>query len=428
MRPTDRKPPGAAPPERIPHSAAQLPPAAAQDAVQQNCTAPDLHIQQAEAFGEQASGPQNAPKPSAAGTSPNAPKQPPEVIASAPALSAPQTGTMPSAAGQDAAHNAHIPQDASGVPTAIPQSISGQPAARDMHVAPADAPSERTSAPRPGTFGEQTSAPQNAPKPSAVHAAPSVPRSPFESAPAPSPRSAEPNSAARPSGAAAQPDALFRIAPPGKDRSADAVAGEILSLCRRDFSLTLTQLCRLFCCERQWAAETFLPAVRHITLTSFFHRYILERPWLTAGDRALMAQGLYFFSRADLARFWAENAAAKRKTAVIDLAPYVREGVAPAVLSAAGGRKQALLPLLTEEGRRIAAAPPEWRPAALPPWDAGYVSAAQIQRRQDLRSNTAAYRYLFDRGAIHVQLRGKVLWHIPDAFCRVPFAAACPPV
>ena len=76
----------------------------------------------------------------------------------------------------------------------------------------------------------------------------------------------------------------------------------------------------------------------------------------------------------------------------------------------------------------IAAAPPEWRPAALPPWNAGYVSAAQIQRRQDLRSNTAAYRYLFDRGAIHVQLRGKVLWHIPDAFCRVPFAAACPPV
>ncbi len=428
MRPTDRKPPGAAPPERIPHSAAQLPPAAAQDAVQQNCTAPDLHIPQAEAFGEQASGPQNTPTPSAAGTSPNAPKQPPEVIASAPALSAPQADATPSTAEQGVAHNMDVPQDALGTPTAIPQSIPGQPAVRDIHVPPADTPSERTSAPRPGTFGEQTPAPQAALKLIAVHAAPSVPRSPFESAPAPSPRSAEPNSAARPSGAAAQPDALFRIAPPGKDRSADAVAGEILSLCRGDFSLTLTQLCRLFCCERQWAAETFLPAVRHITLTSFFHRYILERPWLTAGDRALMAQGLYFFSRADLARFWAENAAAKRKTAVIDLAPYVRDGIPPAVLSAAGGRKQALLPLLTEEGRRIAAAPPEWRPAALPPWDAGYVSAAQIQRRQDLRSNTAAYRYLFDRGAIHVQLRGKVLWHIPDAFCRVPFAAACPPV
>lgn len=427
MRPTDRKPPGAAPPERIPHSAAQLPPAAAQDAVQQNCTAPDLHIPQAEAFGEQASGPQNTPTQSAAGTSPNAPKQPPEVIASAPALSAPQTGTMPSAAEQGAAHNAHIPQDASGVPTAIPQSISGQPSASDMHVAPADAPGALTSGPQ-----------QAVSKPFAVRAAPGAPEQQPESVSEPSPRFAEqasaapitpaPQSAARPSGAAAQPDALFRIAPPGKDRSADAVAGEILSLCRGDFSLTLTQLCRLFCCERQWAAETFLPAVRHITLTSFFHRYILERPWLTAGDRALMAQGLYFFSRADLARFWAKNAAAKRKTAVIDLAPYVRDGIPPAVLSAAGGRKQALLPLLTEEGRRIAAAPPEWRPAALPPWDAGYVSAAQIQRRQDLRSNTAAYRYLFDRGAIHVQLRGKVLWHIPDAFCRVPFAAACPPV
>ena len=417
MRPTDRKPPGAAPPERIPHSATPLPPGAAQDAAQQNCTAPDLHVSPAEAFGEQASGPQNTPTPPAAGTSPNAPKQPPETIASAPALSAPQADATPSAAGQGAAHNMNVPQDALGTPTSIPQSISGQPAARDMYVAPADAPGALTSGPQ-----------QAVSKPSAAHAAPSVPRSPFESAPAPSPRSAEPNSAARPSGMAAQPDALFRIAPPGKGRPADAVAGEILSLCRGDFSLTLTQLCRLFCCERQWAAETFLPAVRHITLTSFFHRYILERPWLTAGDRALMAQGLYFFSRADLARFWAENAAAKRKTAVIDLALYVREGVAPAALSAAGGRKQALLPLLTEEGRRIAAAPPEWRPAALPPWDAGYVSAAQIQRRQDLRSNTAAYRYLFDRGAIHVQLRGKVLWHIPDAFCRVPFAAACPPV
>lgn len=426
MRPTDRKPPGAAPPERIPHSAAQLPPAAAQDAVQQNCTAPDLHIPQAEAFGEQTSGPQNAPKPSAAHAAPNAPKQPPEVIASAPAFSAPQADATPSTAEQGVAHSMDVPQDALGTPTSIPQSISGQPAARDMYVAPADAP------------GAQTSVPQSASNLSAVSAAHGAPELPPETAPALSSRSEEeasaapitpaPQNAARPSGMAAQPDALFRIAPPGKGRPADAVAGEILSLCRGDFSLTLTQLCRLFCCERQWAAETFLPAVRHITLTSFFHRYILERPWLTAGDRALMAQGLYFFSRADLARFWAENAAAKRKTAVIDLAPYVRDGVPPAVLSAAGGRKQALLPLLTEEGRRIAAAPPEWRPAALPPWDAGYVSAAQIQRRQDLRSNTAAYRYLFDRGAIHVQLRGKVLWHIPDAFCRVPFAAACPPV
>lgn len=427
MRLTDRKPPGAAPPEQIPHSATQLPPAAAQDAAQPDCAAPDLHGPQLGTFGEQASGPQNTPTPPAAGTSPNAPKQPPETIAFAPALSAPQTGTMPSAAGQGAAHNAHIPQDASGVPTAIPQDVSGQPAVRDMYVAPADAPGALTSGPQ-----------QAVSKPFAVRAAPGAPEQQPESVSEPSPRFAEqasaapitpaPQNAARPSGAAAQPDALFRIAPPGKDRPADAVVGEILSLCRGDFSLTLTQLCRLFCCERQWAAETFLPAVRHITLTSFFHRYILERPWLTAGDRALMAQGLYFFSRADLARFWAENAAAKRKTAVIDLAPYVRDGVPPSVLSAAGGRKQALLPLLTEEGRRIAAAPPEWRPAALPPWDAGYVSAAQIQRRQDLRSNTAAYRYLFDRGAIHVQLRGKVLWHIPDAFCRVPFAAACPPV
>lgn len=363
MRPTDRKPPGAAQPEQIPSSAAQSADAAAQSTAQLDCAAPDFYSPRLGTFGEQASGSQTAP---------------------------------------------------------------GQPAASDMHVAPADAP------------GAQTSVPQSASSLSAVRAANGAPERPPEAAPALSSRSAEqnsaalsapaPQSAARPSGAAAQPDALFRIAPPGKGRPADAVAGEILSLCRGDFSLTLTQLCRLFCCERQWAAETFLPAVRHITLTSFFHRYILERPWLTAGDRALMAQGLYFFSRADLARFWAENAAAKRKTAVIDLAPYVREGVAPAALSAAGGRKQALLPLLTEEGRRIAAAPPEWRPAALPPWNAGYVSAAQIQRRQDLRSNTAAYRYLFDRGAIHVQLRGKVLWHIPDAFCRVPFAAACPPV
>ena len=427
MRPTDRKPPGAAPPGQIPSIAAQSADAAAQSAAQPDCAAPDLHGPQLGTFGEQASGPQSVSSLSAASASPNLPERPPETITSRAAFSAPQADATPSTAEQGVAHNMDVPQDALGTPTSIPQSISGQPAARDMYVAPADAPGALTSGPQ-----------QAVSKPFAVRAAPGAPEQQPESVSEPSPRFAEqasaapitpaPQSAARPSGMAAQPDALFRIAPPGKGRPADAVAGEILSLCRGDFSLTLTQLCRLFCCERQWAAETFLPAVRHITLTSFFHRYILERPWLTAGDRALMAQGLYFFSRADLARFWAENAAAKRKTAVIDLAPYVREGVAPAALSAAGGRKQALLPLLTEEGRRIAAAPPEWRPAALPPWNAGYVSAAQIQRRQDLRSNTAAYRYLFDRGAIHVQLRGKVLWHIPDAFCRVPFAAACPPV
>ena len=225
-----------------------------------------------------------------------------------------------------------------------------------------------------------------------------------------------------------QGNSLYRIDPPNKNRSAEVVAREILALCHEDFSLTLSDLCRNFCCERQWASETFLHKVRHICLTSFFHRYILSLPGLSEEDQALIAQGLYFFSKKDLSRFWAENASAKRKTVVVGLEHYTRPSVSISSLSEAVGRKrgraEAVAPLLNDEGRDLVLRVPKWVDVPVPAWDSGFTSVAQLMRRQGLRNNTAAYKYLTEHGAIHIQLGGKVIWHIPGEFWKVPFAVA----
>ena len=200
MRPTDRKLPGAAPPEQIPSSAARSADAAAQSAAQPDCAAPDLHGPQLGTFGEQASGPQSVSSLSAASASPNLPERPPETITSRSALSAPQADATPSTAEQGVAHNMDVPQDALGTPTSIPQSISGQPAARDMYVAPADAPGALTSGPQ-----------QAVSKPFAVRAAPGAPEQQPESVSEPSPRFAEQASAAPITPAPQRPPAPWRI-------------------------------------------------------------------------------------------------------------------------------------------------------------------------------------------------------------------------
>ena len=60
---------------------------------------------------------------------------------------------------------------------------------------------------------------------------------------------------------------LHTIQPVSEDRPAEAVAREILALIRSEYRYTVADLCRIFCCERQWIEDFFVPnIVKHSAL------------------------------------------------------------------------------------------------------------------------------------------------------------------
>lgn len=66
---------------------------------------------------------------------------------------------------------------------------------------------------------------------------------------------------------------LHTIQPVSEDRPAEAVAREILALIRSEYRYTVADLCRIFCCERQWIEDFFVPNIRHIHVNHFFMSY-----------------------------------------------------------------------------------------------------------------------------------------------------------
>ena len=70
---------------------------------------------------------------------------------------------------------------------------------------------------------------------------------------------------------------LHTIQPVSEDRPAEAVAREILVLIRSEYRYTIADLCRMFCCERQWIEDFFVPNIRHIHVNHFFMSYIVQQ-------------------------------------------------------------------------------------------------------------------------------------------------------
>ena len=105
---------------------------------------------------------------------------------------------------------------------------------------------------------------------------------------------------------------LHTIQPVSEDRPAEAVAREILALIRSEYRYTIADLCRMFCCERQWIEDFFVPNIRHIHVNHFFMSYIIQQfaDRLTPEEQSHLIHGHYFLSDADLGRFWRENASA----------------------------------------------------------------------------------------------------------------------
>ena len=241
---------------------------------------------------------------------------------------------------------------------------------------------------------------------------------------------------------------LHTIQPVSEDRPAEAVAREILALIRSEYRYTIADLCRMFCCERQWIEDFFVPNIRHIHVNHFFMSYIIQQfaGRITPEEQSHLIHGHYFLSDADLGRFWREKASAAVKCRTVDLADYLADGRSRKALSAEKARHEAakrtkgegqrhdaeMRRLLTREGYILYTYRTQfsrflWQPVPLPELSPrtirSLVSTTQYQRRNGLPSNGVARKRLMERGSVQIKLGGKTLWvetPAPDGVWTVP--------
>ena len=228
---------------------------------------------------------------------------------------------------------------------------------------------------------------------------------------------------------------LHTVPPVSEDRPAETVAGEILTLIQTEYRYTVADLCRMFCCERQWVEDLFVPSIRHIHVNHFFMSYIIRQfaTRLTPEEKSHLLHGHYFLSDVDLGRFWRERATAAVKCRVVDLADHLSDGCSRKALSMEKNRHETakrtraegeqhdaeMRRLLTSEGyalytQRTLLTKFLWQSVPLPELSPqtlrALISTAQYQRRNGLPSNNVARRRLMERGSVQIKLGGKTLW------------------
>ena len=241
---------------------------------------------------------------------------------------------------------------------------------------------------------------------------------------------------------------LHTIQPVSEDRPAEAVAREILVLIRSEYRYTIADLCRMFCCERQWIEDFFVPNIRHIHVNHFFMSYIIQQfaDRLTPEEQSHLIHGHYFLSDVDLGRFWREKASAAVKCRIVDLSDYLADGRSRKALSVEKVRHEAakrakgegqrhdaeMRRLLTSEGYMLYTYRTQfsrflWQPVPLPELSPrtirSLVSTTQYQRRNGLPSNGVARKRLMECGSVQIKLGGKTLWvetPAPDGVWTVP--------
>ena len=247
---------------------------------------------------------------------------------------------------------------------------------------------------------------------------------------------------------------LHTIQPVSEDRPAEAVAREILALIRSEYRYTIADLCRMFCCERQWIEDFFVPNIRHIHVNHFFMSYIIQQfaDRLTPEEQSHLIHGHYFLSDVDLGRFWRENASAAVKCRTVDLSDYLADGRSRKALSVEKARHEAakrakgegqrhdaeMRRLLTSEGYMLYTYRTQfsrflWQPVPLPELSPrtirSLVSTTQYQRRTRppvkrrcqktadgarLRSDQTGGQDLMGRGSC----AGRHLGESPPGHCR----------
>lgn len=108
------------------------------------------------------------------------------------------------------------------------------------------------------------------------------------------------------------------IEPPSKERHPVEVANEIWSMYDTGFDLTISEMCDMLLCNRNWIMNYVKDNVKHIFLSNHMRRFMSS----ISEDREVILKDYYFFDRNDFYRWLRENTVAEKQSMVIDMYDY----------------------------------------------------------------------------------------------------------
>lgn len=108
------------------------------------------------------------------------------------------------------------------------------------------------------------------------------------------------------------------IEPPSKERHPVSVANEIWYMYDDGFDLTISEMCDILLCNRNWIMEYVKDNVKHIFLSNHIRRFMRS----ISNDREIILKDYYFFDRNDFYRWLRENTIAEKQSMVIDMYEY----------------------------------------------------------------------------------------------------------
>lgn len=106
--------------------------------------------------------------------------------------------------------------------------------------------------------------------------------------------------------------------PKDSDKSPLQVANEIWDMYDNDFNLSISNVCDILLCDRNWVIKNVKDNVKHIFINNNMRRFMRN----IDSERDIMLKDYYYFSRTDFHRWLKDNTKIERQTIVIDMMDY----------------------------------------------------------------------------------------------------------
>lgn len=101
------------------------------------------------------------------------------------------------------------------------------------------------------------------------------------------------------------------------DKNIRVVAFHIWDMYDSDYHLSISDICKILLCDRNWVVRNVQDNVKHIFLNQFIRQVMMEQC-----GREQMLKDYYYFSETDFYRWLRENTIAERQTISIDVAKF----------------------------------------------------------------------------------------------------------
>lgn len=106
--------------------------------------------------------------------------------------------------------------------------------------------------------------------------------------------------------------------PRDSDKSPVQVASELWYMYDSDFNLSISNICDILLCDRNWVVKNVQDNVKHIFINNTMRLFMNK----IDSNRDVLLKDYYYFSRTDFYRWLMDNTKMERQTMIIDMMNY----------------------------------------------------------------------------------------------------------